>query len=90
MSDNYNSDSSDVSSGSSGRGSSGRGQGSSGRGSGGHVRSSGVGHFEVCDKVHVKLDFDFALALGQFLLDSDLCDKRFKSFGHHLCNLEGE
>ncbi len=47
-----------------------------------------VKHFEVSPMVHCKLDFDFALALGQLLLEIDTDDKRFKSFGHHLCNLE--
>ena len=47
-----------------------------------------VKHFEVNPMVHCKLDFDFAIALGQLLLETETDDKRFKSFGHHLCNLE--
>lgn len=47
-------------------------------------------HFEVSPYVHCKLDFDFALALGQLLLEVETDDKRFKSFGHHLCNLEDD
>ena len=45
-------------------------------------------HFEICDKITIKIDYDFAVALGQFLLQADVIDKRFKSLGHHLCNLE--
>jgi hypothetical protein len=37
--------------------------------------------------VHVELDYDFAIALGELLLEIDVVDKRFKSFGHHLHNL---
>jgi len=46
-------------------------------------------HFEVDDKINLKLDYDFAIALGRFLLDAEIEDKRFKSLGHHLMNLEG-
>ena len=53
-------------------------------------RNQRVQHFEVSQFIHCKLDFDFALALGQLLLEVDTDDKRFKSFGHHLCNLEGD
>ena len=45
-------------------------------------------HFKVSSMVHCELDFDFAITLGQLLLDVETDDKRFKSFGHHLCNLE--
>jgi hypothetical protein len=44
-------------------------------------------HFSIDSKIHIKMDLDFALDLGQFLLDSDNPDKRFKSFGHNLRNL---
>lgn len=44
-------------------------------------------HFVIDSKIHIKMDLDFALDLGQFLLDSDHPDKRFKSFGHNLRNL---
>jgi|AntRauTorcE11897_2_1112592.scaffolds.fasta_scaffold13397_4 hypothetical protein len=49
-----------------------------------------VKHFEVSSMIQCKLDFDFALALGQLLLETETDDKRFKSFGHHLCNLADE
>lgn len=47
-------------------------------------------HFEIDDKITIKIDYDFAVALGQFLLEANIVDKRFKSLGHHLCNLEQE
>lgn len=46
-------------------------------------------HFEIEDKIQVKLDYDFAIALGNFLLESDVEDKRFKSFGHQLMRFDG-
>ena len=45
-------------------------------------------HFTVSPMISCQLDFDFAIALGQLLLDVETDDKRFKSFGHNLCNLE--
>lgn len=44
-------------------------------------------HFSIDNSIHVKLDLDFAIDLGNFLLDCDNSDKRFKSFGHNLKNL---
>ncbi len=45
-------------------------------------------HFEIDDKITIRIDYDFAVALGQFLLEADIVDKRFKSLGHHLCALD--
>lgn len=44
-------------------------------------------HFSIDNTIHVKLDLDFAIDLGNFLLECDNQDKRFKSFGHNLRNL---
>lgn len=44
-------------------------------------------HFSIDNTIHVRLDLDFAVDLGNFLLECDNPDKRFKSFGHNLKNL---
>jgi hypothetical protein len=44
-------------------------------------------HFSIDNMIHIKMDMDFAIDLGNFLLECDNPDKRFKSFGHNLRNL---
>jgi hypothetical protein len=43
--------------------------------------------FHVDGRVTVKLDFDFATRLGDFLLQSGTADKQFLALGHKLQNL---
>ena len=49
-------------------------------------------HYRIYDRdplpLHIiaEMDEEFARDLGEFLLEVDTPDKRFKSFGHNLCN----
>lgn len=43
--------------------------------------------FHVDGRVTVKLDFDFATRLGDFILQSGTADKQFLALGHKLQNL---
>lgn len=44
--------------------------------------------FQVDGRVSIKLEYELAIRLGEFLLNSKTEDKQFLALGHHLLNLE--
>jgi hypothetical protein len=45
--------------------------------------------FHIDERVSLKLEYDFAVCLGEFILESGTEDKKILALGHRLNNLEG-
>lgn len=46
--------------------------------------------FNIDSKIEIKLDYEFAVRLGNFILNSNTIDKQIKALGFQLSNLEEE
>ena len=46
--------------------------------------------FTIDSKIEIKLDYEFAVRLGSFILNSNTIDKQIKALGFQLSNLEEE
>lgn len=44
--------------------------------------------FHVDGRVSIKLEYDLAMRLGEFILSSDTEDKQFRALGHKLLNID--
>ena len=51
---------------------------------------TGNNAFAIDSKIGLKLDYEFAVRLGNFILESKTVDKQIMALGHNLCNLEEE
>lgn len=49
---------------------------------------TGNAAFTIDSKIGIKLDYEFAVRLGNFILESKTIDKQIMALGHNLCNLE--
>lgn len=49
---------------------------------------TGNSAFAIDSKIGLKLDYEFAVRLGNFILESKTIDKQIMALGHNLSNLE--
>jgi hypothetical protein len=55
-----------------------------------NLNNSANSAFDIDSKIEIKLDYEFAVRLGNFILNSNTIDKQIKALGFQLSNLEEE